>query len=81
MSDKECRRCGNESLADYNCAECGENAAFDSDESHSIDTTGFLYEIDADGDSSQQICSCGNEVFEVIYHEYCSWCQHQVDKG
>jgi ribosomal protein L37E len=82
MVAKECGRCGNESLADYDCADCGENAAFLSDEMHRIDDSGRLYEADADGGFSQVFCSaCGKEVFEVSYHEYCSWCQHQVDKG
>ncbi len=81
MSQRECSRCGNDSLADYDCVECGESAVQLSDEMHHLDSDGLLYETDEDGGSSQITCSdCGKEVFEVSYHNYCGWCQHQVDK-
>jgi ribosomal protein L37E len=79
---KECNRCGSESLADYNCSECGNPEVIDSDESHFLDEDDHLFSTDPDGGESQIICSkCGHESFTVEYDDYCSWCRHQVDKG
>lgn len=77
----ECVRCGNEPLADYICLNCGYEEVTEGDESYFTDDSNFLYGYDSSGEANQIKCSkCQGETFDVSYHDYCSYCAHQIEK-